>query len=41
MTTVAVVAHTGKYLDGGLDRLRAVLAHEGVDAPRRPNMCGS
>jgi YegS/Rv2252/BmrU family lipid kinase len=33
MTTVAVVAHTGKYLDGGLDRLRAVLAHEGVDAP--------
>ena len=33
MTTVAVVAHTGKYLGGGLDRLRAVLAHEGVDAP--------
>ncbi len=33
MTTVAVVAHAGKTLDGGLDRLRAVLAHEGVDTP--------
>ncbi len=33
MTTVAVVAHAGKSLDGGLDRLRAVLAHEGVDTP--------
>jgi YegS/Rv2252/BmrU family lipid kinase len=33
MTTVAVVAHAGKTLDGGLDRLRSVLAHEGVDTP--------
>jgi diacylglycerol kinase (ATP) len=33
MSTVAVVAHTGKSLDGGLDQLRAVLAHEGVDSP--------
>jgi YegS/Rv2252/BmrU family lipid kinase len=33
VTTVAVVAHRGKSLDGGLDQLRAVLAHEGVDTP--------
>jgi len=33
MSTVAVVAHTGKHLEGGLDRLRASLAHAGVDAP--------
>ncbi len=33
MTTVAVVAHSGKTFGGGLDRLRTVLAHEGVDTP--------
>jgi len=33
VTTVAVVAHQRKVLDGGLDELRAVLAHQGVDTP--------
>ena len=33
MTKVAVVAHEGKTFGGGLDRLRTVLAHEGVDTP--------
>jgi YegS/Rv2252/BmrU family lipid kinase len=33
MTTVAVIAHTGKTMGGGLDQLRAVLAHAGVDTP--------
>lgn len=31
MSTVAVVAHEAKTLGGGLDELRAVLAHAGVD----------
>jgi diacylglycerol kinase family enzyme len=33
MTSVAVLAHTGKSLGGGLPELRTVLASEGVDAP--------
>ena len=33
MTSVAVLAHTGKSLGGGLAELRDVLAREGVDAP--------
>ena len=33
MTSVAVVAHAGKTLGGGLDELRRVLAREGVDNP--------
>ena len=33
MTSVAVVAHEGKSLGGGLDELRRVLALEGVDDP--------
>ncbi len=33
MTTVAVVAHSGKTLGGGLDELRRVLADEGVTEP--------
>jgi YegS/Rv2252/BmrU family lipid kinase len=33
MTSVAVVAHAGKTIGGGLDELRAVLAHAGVDTP--------
>ena len=33
MTTVAVVAHSGKSLGGGLDELRRVLAAEGVTDP--------
>ena len=33
MTSVAVLAHTGKSLDGGLPEFRSVLAREGVDAP--------
>jgi diacylglycerol kinase (ATP) len=33
MTTVAVVAHTRKQLDGGLTDLRIVLAEHGVDSP--------
>ena len=33
MTSVAVLAHTGKSLGGGLPELRDVLAREGVDAP--------
>ena len=33
MTSVAVLAHTGKSLGGGLSELRDVLAREGVDAP--------
>ena len=33
MTTVAVVAHTGKTLGGGLDELRSVLAEHGVSDP--------
>jgi YegS/Rv2252/BmrU family lipid kinase len=33
MTSVAVLAHTGKSLGGGLEELRRVLQHEGVDAP--------
>src|SRR5437773_6258915 len=33
MTTVAVVAHTGKTLDGGLEKLREVLAREGFSTP--------
>ena len=32
VTTVAVIAHAGKALGGGLDQLRSVLAHEGVDS---------
>src|SRR5690348_15296852 len=31
--TVAVIAHQKKVLGGGLDELRSVLAHAGVDAP--------
>ena len=31
MTTVAVVAHSKKSFGGGLDELRSVLAHEGVE----------
>ena len=31
MTTVAVVAHQKKTLGGGLDELRSLLAHEGVE----------
>ncbi len=31
MTTIAVIAHTGKSFGGGLDELRSVLAHEGID----------
>ena len=34
MSTVAVVAHTGKSLGGGLPELRRRLAAEGVDDPR-------
>ena len=34
MTSVGVLAHTGKSLGGGLPAFRAVLAREGVDAPR-------
>ena len=37
MTSVAVVAHRGKTLGGGLTELRAVLAR----ARRRPTRCGS
>jgi YegS/Rv2252/BmrU family lipid kinase len=33
MTSVAVVAHTGKQLGGGLDELREVLAQSGVPDP--------
>jgi diacylglycerol kinase family enzyme len=33
VTSVAVLAHTGKTLAGGLAELRDVLAREGVDAP--------
>src|SRR5881398_3558037 len=33
MTTVAVVAHTGKTLDGGLEKLRELLAREGFSTP--------
>jgi YegS/Rv2252/BmrU family lipid kinase len=33
MTSVAVLAHTGKSLGGGLPELRRVLASEGIDAP--------
>jgi diacylglycerol kinase (ATP) len=33
MTSVAVIAHTGKSLGGGLAELRRALAHEGVDNP--------
>jgi diacylglycerol kinase family enzyme len=33
MTSVAVLAHTGKSLGGGLDELRQVLADEGVSDP--------
>jgi len=33
VTTVAVVAHTGKTLGGGLDELRSVLAEHGVSDP--------
>jgi YegS/Rv2252/BmrU family lipid kinase len=33
MTSVAVVAHTGKSLGGGLGELRRALAREGVDDP--------
>lgn len=33
MSSVAVVAHSGKTLGGGLDELRSVLAHAGVDSP--------
>ena len=31
MTSVAVLAHSGKSLGGGLEELRRVLGHEGVD----------
>ncbi len=33
MTQVAVVAHAGKSLGGGLDELRSTLAHQGVVEP--------
>ena len=33
MTSVAVIAHTGKTLGGGLEELRRVLARAGVDNP--------
>jgi len=33
VTSVAVIAHTGKSLGGGLEELRAVLARAGVDDP--------
>lgn len=33
MTSVAVIAHAGKSLGGGLDELRKVLASRGVDRP--------
>lgn len=33
MSSVAVIAHAGKTLGGGLDALRASLAHAGVDQP--------
>ena len=33
MTSVAVVAHTRKQLDGGLGELRELLAHAGVSSP--------
>jgi diacylglycerol kinase (ATP) len=33
MASVAVIAHTGKTLGGGLDELRSVLAREGVTDP--------
>jgi diacylglycerol kinase (ATP) len=33
MTSVAVLAHTGKTLGGGLDELRSVLTDEGVSDP--------
>ncbi len=33
MTTVAVLAHTGKSFGGGLAELRSVLRDEGIDAP--------
>jgi diacylglycerol kinase (ATP) len=33
MTQVAVVAHAGKSIDGGLDELRSTLAHQGVVEP--------
>jgi diacylglycerol kinase family enzyme len=33
MTSVAVIAHSGKQLGGGLRELRAVLRDEGVDEP--------
>src|SRR3954465_13756768 len=31
MTSVAVVAHNGKSLGGGLDQLRSLLVREGID----------
>jgi diacylglycerol kinase (ATP) len=34
MTKIAVVAHVGSTLDGGLEELREVLAAEGVKDPR-------
>ena len=33
MSTVAVVAHTGKSIGGGLPELRRVLAREGINDP--------
>ena len=33
MASVAVIAHTGKTLGGGLDEFRSVLAREGVTNP--------
>jgi diacylglycerol kinase (ATP) len=33
MTSVAVIAHRGKSLGGGLEELRDVLGHQGVDDP--------
>ena len=31
MTSIAVVAHQNKSFGGGLDELRSILAHEGLD----------
>jgi len=41
MTSVAVIAHTGKSLGGGLSRLRDVLSREGVDDPLWHEVDGS
>ena len=33
MSTIAVIAHSGKTVDGGLPELRRVLARHGVSDP--------